>query len=134
MNGVSIRKRSTLYRKSAATIRWLHIYLSMLGFTALMFFSLTGITLNHPTWFGASEQRIVDEDGQLPVDWMEEDSAAGINQLMIAEHLRQEHSLRGRVTEFETSEFDVMVVFKSPGYAADVFINRDDGRYTVTTI
>ncbi|MEM1227336.1 MAG: PepSY-associated TM helix domain-containing protein, partial [Planctomycetota bacterium] len=46
----------------------------------------------------------------------------------------QEHSLRGRVTEFETSEFDVMVVFKSPGYAADVFINRDDGRYTVTTI
>ena len=29
-------------------MRWLHIYLSMFGLAAVLFFSVTGITLNHP--------------------------------------------------------------------------------------
>ena len=46
-------KRKAKRSSFAAWMRWLHIYLSMLGFTALIFFSVTGITLNHADWFFA---------------------------------------------------------------------------------
>lgn len=122
------RGRSVWYRKSAAAFRWFHIYLSMLSFTALMFFAVTGITLNHPTWMGASEQVIRDESGTLPSALLQGD----FSELEVAETLRESHGLKGRVKEFEVDEFECMVVFKSPGYAADIFIDRETGSYTVS--
>lgn len=100
----------------------------MLGFTALMFFALTGITLNHPTWLGGSEQQTVDESGELPTTLLSDP----VDELEIAETLRQRHGLKGRVKEFESDEFECMLVFKSPGYAADAFIDRNSGKYTMT--
>ena len=32
-------------------MRWLHVYLSMISLAVVLFFSVTGITLNHPDWF-----------------------------------------------------------------------------------
>lgn len=124
------RKKTSklIYRKSAAIFRWLHIYLSMLGFGAIMFFAATGITLNHPTWFGGSELQIEDLSGQFQEGWLNEDRT----DLEIAETLRERHNLRGKVTEFQKDEFEYMLVYKSPAYAADVFINRDNATYTVT--
>ena len=40
-----------LARKCFQLSRWLHVYLSTALFSLLIFFSLTGITLNHPDWF-----------------------------------------------------------------------------------
>ncbi len=128
MTRVNTPTRRPLYRKSAAAFRWLHIYLSMLGFTALMFFAITGVTLNHPTWLSGSEQRITDLAGELPAGLL----AGQVNELEVAETLRDRHGLKGRVKEFETDEFECMLVFKSPGYAADAFVDRGSGRYTVT--
>jgi hypothetical protein len=124
------RKRGTslLYRKSAAAFRWFHIYLSMLSFSALMFFAFTGITLNHPTWLGASEQVVEDEAGKIAAELLGD----GIDKLEIAETLRETHALKGRVKEFEIDEFECMLVFKGPGYAADVFIDRASGNYSLT--
>ncbi|MEL6109880.1 MAG: PepSY-associated TM helix domain-containing protein [Planctomycetota bacterium] len=124
------KKGRQLYRASAAAFRWLHIYLSMLGFAALMFFSFTGITLNHPTWFGASEQSIEDRAGNLATELL----AEPVEKLVIAETIRAEHSLRGRVSEFEVDEYECFLVFKGPGYAADVFVDRESGKYTVSEI
>jgi hypothetical protein len=121
--------KSALYRKSAAAFRWLHIYLSMLSFAALMFFAFTGITLNHPTWFGANEQQVRDIEGSLPAGLISDEK---VDELAIAEHLRATHRLQGRVTEFESGDLDCMVVFKAPGYSADVFLDRQSGAYTVT--
>ncbi|QDV71280.1 hypothetical protein Poly24_50150 [Rosistilla carotiformis] len=50
----------------------------------------------------------------------------------IAETLRAEHRLKGRVKEFETDDYECMLVFKSPGYAADVFVDRETGNYSLT--
>lgn len=117
-----------LYRKSAGAFRWLHIYLSMLGFGAIMFFAATGITLNHPTWFGGSDLIIEDISDHFPPGWMSDERT----DLAIAETLREKHQLRGKVTEFEKDEFEYMLVYKSPAYAADVFIDRKTGGYTLT--
>ncbi len=121
------RKRS-LYSRSAAAFRWLHIYVSMASFGALVFFAFTGITLNHPTWFGAGEQTVKDLQGEFPP----EEVGAGLDKLAIAESLRSRHSLRGAVSEFEVDEHECMLVFKGPGYAADVFVDRESGAYSVT--
>ncbi|MEM6472511.1 MAG: PepSY-associated TM helix domain-containing protein, partial [Planctomycetota bacterium] len=120
--------RRALYRKSAAAFRWLHIYLSMVGFAAMMFFALTGITLNHPTWLGGSEQTVEDFAGELEIDVLEGE----VDRLEIAETLRERHQLKGRVKEFEVDEYECMIVYKSPGYAADAFVDRASGRYGVT--
>ena len=121
------RKRRSWYQLSAAAFRWVHIYLSMLSFASLMFFAFTGITLNHPTWFGAARQSVRDAKGELPVEVLE-----NVDQLAIAERMRNEHGLRGQVSEFTVDEYECMVVFKGPGYAADVFIDRETRGYTVT--
>ncbi len=124
-----IRRRGrSLYAKTASVMRWLHIYLSMVSFAALMFFAVTGITLNHPTWLGADAQTTRDHQGGLP-------SSVTISEqqkLEIAETLRSRHALRGRVVQFEIGEADCMVVFKSPGYSADVFIDKASGKYQIT--
>jgi hypothetical protein len=41
-----------LLSRAYAWARTLHLYLSMLSFLAVLFFALTGLTLNHPEWFG----------------------------------------------------------------------------------
>lgn len=120
--------RKLLYRKSAAAFRWLHIYLSMLGFGAIMFFAATGITLNHPTWFGGSALQVEDISDKFPSDWLRDERT----DLEIAEALREKHQLHGKVTEFHEDELEYMLVYKSPAYAADVFIDRESGDYTVT--
>ena len=122
------RKGRSLYARSASTMRWLHIYLSMVSFTALMFFAVTGITLNHPTWLGADQQFRREAQGELKKEWFEADP----NKLEIAEALRGEQKLRGKVVQFEVSDLDCMVVFKSPGYAADIMIDRQTGHYQLT--
>ena len=38
-------------------MRWLHIYLSMFSLAVVLFFSVTGITLNHPDWFFGGAER-----------------------------------------------------------------------------
>ena len=47
---------------------WVHTYLSMFGLAAILFFSATGLTLNHPEWF--FEERTVQLEGRLPVEWL----------------------------------------------------------------
>ena len=135
-------------------MRWLHIYVSLLGFAALMFFAVTGITLNHPTWFGGDVQTVTELKGSLPTAWVaprpmeaapegaESDPAASetgaapanetVAKLEVVEHLRKEHGLRGAVSEFRIDDYECMVLFKGPGYAADVFIDRAAGTYNAT--
>ncbi|QDU02247.1 hypothetical protein V6x_19490 [Gimesia chilikensis] len=134
------RRKRSWYATSAALFRWVHIYVSMLGFTMLLFFAATGITLNHPTWFGASEQSVRDEAGTLPEEFQvvppstadtAEAAEATVDKLGIAEWLRSSHQLKGRVSEFDVSEFEIMLVFKGPGYSADIFIDPASGEYTL---
>lgn len=122
-------RRRTWYQTSAAWFRWVHIYVSMLSFAALFFFAVTGITLNHPTWLGAGEQRFSDTSGSLDPRLVVGEQ---VDELQVAESLRAAHGLKGRVTEFNSDEFECMVVFKGPGYSADVFVDRETGDYTLT--
>ena len=126
----ALPRRRDWYALSAAAFRWVHIYVSMLGFATLMFFAFTGLTLNHPTWFGAAQQSTRDEHGQLPSDVYV--PGKDVDRLAVAEWLRDTHHLSGRVAEFTVDEAECMIVFKGPGYSVDLFLNRDNGTYQLT--
>jgi hypothetical protein len=121
----------------AGLIRWLHTYLSMFGLATLLFFSLTGITLNHPRLFFDGVATSVEAEGRLVSDWVKgegpaSDPGAGIKRLEVVEYLRKQHGLRGALASFTTDDDECVVTFKGPGYSADAFIHRNDGRYRVT--
>ena len=60
----------------AALMRWLHIYLSMFGLASVLFFSVTGLTLNHPDWFFAGAERRVEAEGRIDPKWLHLDTPA----------------------------------------------------------
>jgi len=114
----------TLKKWAANSSRWLHIYLSMISFAIVFFFAVTGITLNHPDWFGAGTQTTVAVKGQLTVPCA--------SKLEVVEHLRARHAVRGALSDFRIEEQQCAVSFKGPGYAADTFIDRATGAYDLT--
>ena len=107
--------------------RWLHIYISMLGLLSLIFFSFTGIMLNHEEWFGFAAPRIVKKEGTLT-----EASAKEPDKLAIVEKLRKEFGVTGAMDSFEIDDDRLTVVFKSPGRRGEAELTRADGHAAVT--
>ncbi|MES2463950.1 MAG: PepSY-associated TM helix domain-containing protein [Armatimonadota bacterium] len=122
--------------KIASWLRWAHIYLSMFSLLIVLFFSATGITLNHPTWFAGSGPRETQIKGKIPAEWLAAGAANSdkVARLEIVEYLRKENGVRGALDEFRVDETECMVSFKSPSYSADTFIDRTTGAYQLTTI
>src|SRR5438105_10380286 len=73
-HGRSWRRRLNI--RFAKLFRWLHIYLSMFGLATVLFFSVTGITLNHPDWFFGASERQVQAEGQMDLKWLHVGSPA----------------------------------------------------------
>jgi len=117
-------------REIVTWTRWLHIYLSMFSFAALLFFAVTGITLNHTNWI-EGQQRVEQVEGQLTLAWVQGDSST-VDELEIVEHFRNTHNIKTRLTGFIIDDAECSVSFKGPGYAADVFIDRATGKYELT--
>jgi hypothetical protein len=65
-------------RAFAEWSRWLHIYLSMFSFVIVLFFSVTGLTLNHLEWF--PEKEVLNElDGKMNPVWVNSADTAPVS-------------------------------------------------------
>ena len=49
-------------RKTLNLARLIHVYVSMALLTLLLFFSVTGITLNHPEWFSSHQAQVLESE------------------------------------------------------------------------
>lgn len=125
--------RIAIERNVAMLSRWLHIYGSMISFAIIFFFAITGITLNHPDYF-AGELKTTQEKGKLDSNWVSNKDTNKIAKLEIVEWLRKNHNIKAAVSEFRIDESQCTVSFKGPGYAADAFINRENGSYELTLL
>jgi uncharacterized protein len=125
---VARRKRPSKKTQAHKWSRIVHVYTSMISLVLVAFFSVTGVTLNHPNWtIGSPSRETV--TGTLPKAWK---PGTKVDWLVTAESLRAVHSLRGAVANFSESETSDSISFKAPGYAADAFIDPANGTYELT--
>lgn len=117
-------------RQSAIVSRWLHIYLSMVSFAILLFFAVTGITLNHQDWF--SNTRTIQAKGQVQEKWVKVADAKDVAKLEIVEYLRKTNGVKAALADFRIEDAQCQASFKGPGYSADAFIDRTNGSYELT--
>lgn len=121
-----------LKTKIASWSRWLHIYISMFSFVLVLFFSITGITLNHLDWF--QEQSVLKEyQGQIPKTWVNQADTSKIKKLEIVEYLRKQYTVKGLVNDFRVDESEISISFQGPGYTADAYIDRVTGHLQLST-
>lgn len=118
-------------RRTATTnrwLRWLHVYTSMISLIVVLFFGITGLTLNHPDWtFGDATDR-TSHVGTLPAGFRTGDS---IDFLVVSEYIRDRYDVNGSVTDHGVSGQQGTISYKAPGYAADLFFDIDSGTYTL---
>lgn len=116
-------------QKSHWWLRWAHVYLSMLSLLIVLFFGITGITLNHPDWTFGTEPSRITTDGVLPSGAV---NGTDVEWLTVSEYLRNEHGVKGEVTNFTSDEVEGNISFKGPGYGAEVFFDIPGGEFSLS--
>ena len=101
----------------------------MICFLVVLFFAVTGITLNHPSWVLGGAGSRTTQTGTMPGDWK---SGTEIDWLNVSEFFRKEYSVKGLVVSRKADERNADISFKNPGYGADAFIDVVTGKYEIT--
>ncbi len=110
--------------------RWsrsLHSWTSMTSLVLVLFFSVTGLTLNHPDWVGAAATQRV--EGTLPAAAL---AGGQVDFLAVSEFLRETHAVTGSVTDHGTKGDQGRLAYTGPGYDASVLFSVSDGTFTLT--
>jgi uncharacterized protein len=131
VEGRVVHRERPLRLRVHAWLRWLHIYISMFTLLVVLFFAVTGITLNHPTWVLGGSESAVDVSGTLPAGWKQGEE---VDWLRVVEFLRAEHGVRGRLGDYRVDETEGSLTFKGPGYSADCFFDPATGSYDMTIV
>jgi hypothetical protein len=118
-------------RRFAHLARWLHTYLSMLSFAILLFFAVTGLTLNHAEWFD-SQQRPASYHGIVDKAWVNTSDPGAVAKDELVNYFRRTYRTKGALSDFHVDGEQCEVLFKGPGYEADATIDRATGKYDLT--
>lgn len=119
-------------KRFAGLSRWLHIYLSMVSFTILLFFAVSGLTLNHADWFTTGKELVTKDSGMVNLKWIKVADTSKINKLQVVEFLRNKHEVKGSLSDFRIEDQELSLTFNGPGYIADAFIDRETGKYELS--
>lgn len=120
-----------LKRRTASLARWLHTYLSMFSFVILLFFAVTGLTLNHAEWFDG-QQRTTKAQGTLDHSWLRMADPKTVAKPEIVAYLQRTHGIKSDASDFQVDDEQCELSFKGPGYEADAIIDRDSGKYDLS--
>jgi len=124
--------KAKMRKQLAGLSRWLHIYLSMISFTILLFFAVSGLTLNHADWFTSGKEVVTKDFGAIDVKWVNEADTSKINKLQLVEYFRNKHEVKGALGDFRIDNREISLTFNGPGYIADSFVDRETGKYELT--
>jgi uncharacterized protein len=124
-----VRAPRPLKARVNALLRWLHIYTSMISLLVVLFFAVTGITLNHPDWVFGTREVTKNTTGTLPSGWLVNGKP---DWLTVVEYLRATAGVKGQAGDYVTADSadpEDSLSFHAPGYSADVFIAKATGSY-----
>lgn len=120
-------QRRDFYRHA----RYVHGWLSAFAFIVLVFFSLTGLLLNHPEWFDpAKDEKIVKIE--LPEDVLQALQKQENPSNALLAYVRQKESIVGRYQSSEVLDGEVMIRLESPAGSTDVWALLDTGEVEIT--
>ena len=110
--------------------RLLHSWLSMVSLLVVLFFAVTGLTLNHQDWTFGQQPTTNTVTGQLPAG---STNGTEPNFLAISEYLRSSQDVSGQITDYGVDGDAGRLSYQGPGYAADVRFSVSAGSYNLTT-
>jgi len=113
--------------------RTLHAYLSAFAFLALMFFSATGLTLNHPEWLAG---RRAPEDVRMvrvPADAVTAARAAAEPERALGAAVARVTPVVGGYASGEILDGEALLRFEGPAGTTDVTLSLDTGEAEVAS-
>lgn len=128
------RSSSTTSEAKRSTQKWsrlVHVYTSMIALLLVLFFGVTGVTLNHPTWSIGSSVSTSTSTGTLAVAPTMDGGA--VAWLPVSEYARSELGVSGEVEGFDSTGGSAAIRYRKPGYAADLTFSLSDARYELVT-
>lgn len=99
--------------------RLAHVYTSMVALLVVLFFGISGITLNHPTWTFGDDVTTRKETGTLPIPTRRGDGS--VDFLSVSEYVRDEFGVSGHVSSFDVVNDEGSISYRNAGYSADLF-------------
>lgn len=120
-------QRRDFYRHA----RYVHGWLSAFAFIALIFFSVTGLLLNHPEWFKPAQQE-QSNTIILPEQLMRTVAEQENPTQTLLDYLRQQQSLIGRYQSSEILDGEVMIRLDSPAGSTDIWVLLDTAEAEIT--
>ncbi|MBX3313156.1 MAG: PepSY-associated TM helix domain-containing protein [Actinobacteria bacterium] len=124
------RKRS----RKALTQKWfrlVHVYASMIALLVVLFFGITGLTLNHPNWTLGFDTTTSSSTADLPDGAVTSDGSLDL--LVVSEYLRSSEGVKGTLSDVSETDTTAHLSYRGPGYAADVDVDATAGTYTLDT-
>lgn len=121
-------QRRDFYRHA----RYVHGWLSAFAFLTLVFFSVTGLLLNHPDWFEPAQ----DETSHvitLPKELLKSIEGKENPSDEILDYVRSKQDLVGRYKSSEVMDGEVMIHLESPAGSSDVWVTLDNAEAEITT-
>lgn len=100
----------------------LHIYISMAGFSLVLLFAITGLTLNHQD-FGWGEPDLKTSQIQLPMELV-----LHPDRIALGNQLRGALGIRSQITDYHEDADQIQITFAVPGRRTIATINRADGK------
>lgn len=117
-------------KKTLNLARVIHVYVSMALLTLLLFFSVTGITLNHPEWFNdhqakviEKEQRIESISGQLS----SENQITKAQQQKLATNIEKAFSISLQNITPELMSGELFYSIKQAGMSTSIAVDLETG-------
>lgn len=121
---------ATVKRVTNKWSRLIHVYTSMVALLLVLFFGITGITLNHPTWSIGDSSKYTTTNGSLPMSPM---TNGAVDYLSVSEYARNELGVRGQVEGFDSTGSSASIRYRQPGYSADITFSTTTGEYELVT-
>ncbi len=110
--------------------RKVHSWTSMISLLIVLFFALTGLVANNPSWTFGQEPQVTSVTGQLPDGAI---TNGAPDYLVISEYLRASQGASGQITDYGLSGDTGRITYGSPGYTATASFSVSKATFTLQT-
>ena len=117
-------------KKTLNLARLIHVYVSMALLTLLLFFSVTGITLNHPEWFSSHQANVIEKEqtiSQIGALAITESEISATQQQLITDEIEKAFAISLQNIKPELMSGELFYSIKRAGESTSVAVDLETG-------